>query len=277
MDYTGADGVRWLLPSGAVTLDGDKIKTYIQYLLPDETESDRIDRQQTVLVALLALLHEKRAIILDRNNFPVYARQFSCGMQEKDLYTLLSYVSQVDAENLTPQPVTGLSRVVDGKTLLFPYQDGQLMKDIVRTTLRSLVVSGEDEHRVYVIEVLNGTDRQGAARNAAFLLQGLGYEILQSVNADRNDYAHTVIVTHVGMGNAVQTLADFITCKNIVVDDSPLEGSGLDRAEVDFSIVLGADWDGRYVRGGYAGETAETEGSDMPNDTDTALTEGAED
>ena len=189
-------------------------------------------------------------------------------MQEKNLYTLLSYISELDAENLNPQAVTGLPRIVDGKSLLFPYQDGQLMKDITRATIRSLLNSGDDNHRVYVIEVLNGTTTQGAARNAALLLQGLGYEILQYVNADRTDYEHTAIINHSGNNNAVQTLADFITCRYIIEDNAALDSSEFDRAEVDFTIVLGSDWDGRYVRGGYTGEIVENVDLFEPNDVD---------
>src|SRR5574344_606570 len=53
VDASGSNGERWLLPSGAVTLDGEKIKTYVQYILPDETDGDQEDRRQNVMIALL--------------------------------------------------------------------------------------------------------------------------------------------------------------------------------------------------------------------------------
>ena len=37
VDFVSQDGQRWLLPSGAVNLDGDKIAVYLKYRLEEET------------------------------------------------------------------------------------------------------------------------------------------------------------------------------------------------------------------------------------------------
>ena len=37
VDIQSEEGERWLLPSGAVTLDGDKITTYLTYSKPEES------------------------------------------------------------------------------------------------------------------------------------------------------------------------------------------------------------------------------------------------
>ncbi len=44
IDCWSEEGERWLLPSGAINLDGDKISTYLRYRLEDETESDVQER-----------------------------------------------------------------------------------------------------------------------------------------------------------------------------------------------------------------------------------------
>ena len=44
IDCVSEDGERWLLPSGAVTLDGDKIAVYLQYEEEDEAEDTIQDR-----------------------------------------------------------------------------------------------------------------------------------------------------------------------------------------------------------------------------------------
>ena len=46
VDCLSEEGVRWLLPSGAINLDGDKINTYLHYRLEDETEADVQERYQ---------------------------------------------------------------------------------------------------------------------------------------------------------------------------------------------------------------------------------------
>ena len=88
------------------------------------------------------------------------------------------------------------------------------------------------------------------AKNTAALLQSAGYDILTTSNADKNDYEKTFIIDHIGNGEVAKNLGDFILCSNIVTaevkkdDDAPLEAATL----VDFTVVLGRDFDGRYVR-----------------------------
>ena len=64
VDSVGEDGQRYLLPSGAVVLDGDKIQTFMQYILKDESESERQDRRQNVVISLLSAIREKKNVIL---------------------------------------------------------------------------------------------------------------------------------------------------------------------------------------------------------------------
>ena len=103
--------------------------------------------------------------------------------------------------------------------------------------------------RIYVLEIQNGTAVQGLAKNTAALLQSAGYDILTISNADRNDYDKTFIIDHIGNEEIAKNVGDFIRCTDIKTaevkkDDSALEADTL----VDFTIVLGKDFDGRYVR-----------------------------
>ncbi|MBP5753779.1 MAG: LCP family protein, partial [Treponema sp.] len=55
VDIVNDDGERWLLPSGYMTLDGDKIKTYMEYSLPDEEDAEVDDRRQMASVPEAAI------------------------------------------------------------------------------------------------------------------------------------------------------------------------------------------------------------------------------
>ncbi len=250
VDEVSPNGEHWLLPGGAVTLDGDKIDTYINYILPDELESDREERKQNVLIAFLSALGENRNVIFNKKNFPVFAKKFKSNIGDKGLYSLLEQISYVDSQRLNPQIITGSTRMVDGKKLLFPYYDGQLIKDVVKQTMNSLISEdGTMQNRVYVINVLNGTSKQGLARNTASLLKSAGYEILGVGNADKNDYEDTAIINHIGNKEVAKALGDFIHCENIIEEEVKPESEGLDNvADVDFTLIVGADFDGRYVR-----------------------------
>ena len=115
--------------------------------------------------------------------------------------------SLIDTERFSIQTITGSLRTVDGQTLLFPYYDGQLIKDVINQAISSLV-SGDsgNQNRVYVLVIQNGTTEQGLARNTSFLLQSAGYEVLETKNADRNDYEKTEIINHIGNSEAAKTL-----------------------------------------------------------------------
>ncbi|MCR5621704.1 MAG: LCP family protein [Treponema sp.] len=257
VDRSDGDGGRWLLPSGAVTLDGEKLRDYMEFLMDDEDEEDRDARRLSAFGAFLTELKVSRTDVLDKKNFPFYSSCMHGNVDVDGLYELLEVISDFDTNFLTTQSVLGSERLVDGQKLIFPFLNGQLVKDVVKQKLRMLITQDtQDNRRVYVVEVLNGTYQQGLARNASILLENAGYSILRVGNADRMDYEHTAIINHIGNEAAVRTLGDFISCYNIIDEAIDLGSEGDE--DVDFTLVLGGDWDGRYVRGGFGKEDAES-------------------
>lgn len=256
VDVKNDDGERWLLPSGAVTLDGSKINTYLIYSKPEETEAEIVDRRQNVMLAFLSALNRDAEIMLNKKNFPFYEKKINSNLKEQDLHKLLSEISNVDYERLIPQSITGTRRMVDGKELLFPFYDGQLIKDVVNQASNALVnLEDMSVNRIYVLEIQNGTMVQGLARNTAALLKSAGYDVLSTLNAERQDIEKTQIINHIGNADIAKNLGDFIHCTNIVEEEIKPDGEdGYDNAyeassNVDFTIILGKDFDGRYVKG----------------------------
>lgn len=250
VDIQADNGSRWLLPSGVNNLDGDKVVTYLYYQSPEETSGEVQDRYQNVMVAFLAALNKSLSTMFLEENFKHYSRLLSSNLEDKDLRIVLETVSHVDSERLAPRSITGSVRTVDDKSLLFPHYDGELVKDLFKQTVSSLVSSVDTIYdRIYVLEVQNGTSVQGLARNTSILLQGFGFDVLSSVNADRNDYKETVIINHIGNDEVAKNLGDIIGCSNIVTGEVLPESAGMEaESRVDFTIILGKDFDGRYVR-----------------------------
>lgn len=251
VDETDENGMRCLFPSGAVVLDGDKIHDYIMYKSPSENASDVEDRRQAVFVSLIYALKENRNIIFAKNNFSVYEEKIKTNIDKKNFYNLMKKLSLIDTERFSIQTITGSLRTVDGQTLLFPYYDGQLIKDVINQAISSLV-SGDlgNQNRVYVLVIQNGTTEQGLARNTSFLLQSAGYEVLETKNADRNDYEKTEIINHIGNSEAAKTLGNFINCTNIIDEEvMPENADSTSAAQADFTIILGKDFNGRFVKG----------------------------
>ena len=240
----------YLLPSGAVTLDGDKIKTYIKYREPEETENDIQERMQNTVLGFLNALNQQKGLVLGDRTFDYFNKLMKINMDKDGLKRLLSEISNIDSERLAPQTITGSVRDVDGKQLLFPYYDGQLIKDACKQSMSALVASTSMVYdRTYVLEIQNGTTVQGLAKNTSALLQSIGYDVLTTTNADSNDYAKTVIIDHINNPQVASSLGDFIMCDNIIVEEVQSEDASLDaNLLVDFTIILGKDFDGRYVR-----------------------------
>ena len=249
IDAKNDDGERWLLPSGVVSLDGDKIQSYLNYERSDENEDDLIERRQDVVLAFFAALSRNEKIISDKKSFAAISKRMSSNLDDKDFHRLVTIISQVDSEHLTPQTITGSRRIVDGKTLLFPYYDGQLIKDVFKQVSNSLIsLDNANVNRTYVLEIQNGTTVQGLARNTMALLQSAGYDILSTGNADSNDYDKTVIINHIGNAEIAKSLGDFIRCSNIVEETVADDADSTSASNVDFTIILGKDFDGRYVK-----------------------------
>lgn len=244
------DDTLYLLPSGSVTLDGDKVVTYLKYTSEDETESDIQDRRQNIILSFFTALNSNISKVFTDNTFKYYARLLKSDIDIDGLHRLLSELATIDAERLVPQTITGSIRKVDDKNLLFPFYDGQLIKDACKQSMSALTSVAQVAYsRTYVLEIQNGTSVQGLAKNTAALLQSVGYDVLTMTNADKNDYEKTVIIDHISNPEIASSLGEFIMCDNIVTEEVKEESEGLEADSlVDFTIILGKDFDGRYVR-----------------------------
>ena len=250
INYVDENDVRYLLPSGVVTLDGDKIYTYLHYRVEEDTNADVQERYQNVMTAFLSGLHEKKYIIFEKENFDRYLNCMSVNLEEDESFALFELISGVDAESIIKQTITGSIRNVDGQQLLFPLNNADFIKEAVKQTTNMLVSSeGAITNRVYVLEIQNGTTVQGLARNTSILFQNASYDVLSAVNADRNDYQETVIIDHLGNSEVAKMVGEFIHCDNIKTASEMInpEETFNSEANVDFTVILGSDFNGRYV------------------------------
>lgn len=249
VDCYSEDGERWLLPSGAVNLDGDKIATYLKYRIESETEADVQERYQNVFAAFLTGLCDHKFSIFGKKNFKKYSPCFKTNINEDETETLFKEIANLDSESIIKQTITGSLRRVDGNQLLFPDNNGEFIREAVKQTTNMLIsTDGTLSTRVYVLEIQNGTTTQGLARNTAILFQNASYDVLSPVNANRNDYEETIIIDHIGNPEIAKMIGEFIHCTNIIEEiDFEEVGDFSSEASVDFTIILGRDFNGRYV------------------------------
>jgi hypothetical protein len=246
-----------LFPSGVTRLDGDKAKTYITYELPEENHEVVTFRRQRFFLGFVKRLGEQNEILKNPLIAQIYQTMLKTTMNHRTRTRLFDEYAGIDMERVNIQSVGGNIREVSGKILLFPYYDGNLIKEIVRQTLGGLTRQSEGAftERVFTVEVLNGTATMGLAGRTAELLRGFGYDVISIGNADRNDYETTVIIDRSGNEKMVRTFGDIIRCENIRFEAPSSENFEMEmnlqnyEYRSDFILILGNDFKGRYVGG----------------------------
>ena len=244
VDLTLADQ-RVLLPSGSVVLDGDKAKQFLSYRDPLETEADAVSRRQKFLQALLKSLGENEAFLLQRGPMRELRSLLRTDLPGRALASFVGEMGRFDSERMVLQRVLGTTRSVDGRDLLFPHQDGELLKQAVK---QAMAANASNEFvppdaLTITVEILNGTRTPGLAGRARDLLQSYDMEVMAPNNADNDQYRNTVVLDRKGNLDTAKKVADIIHCTRIFSKPDPQ----MDQA-VDVTVILGKDFDGRYVK-----------------------------
>ncbi|MDD7014797.1 MAG: LCP family protein [Treponema sp.] len=246
VDVKDENGQRYLLPSGAVTLDGDKIRTYMMYKSEDENDDSRDVRRRNAIVQFISAINEpeNEKSFLDKNNFSSYSKFFNSNSSEDSLLSLLNKFSKVDPERIIVNTTKG--KFNSNLGLFIPDNNGQFLKEVMNLTLSSLRVEGNSqESRYYVLEVLNGTDIGGLAARTKTKLESAGYKVDITGNAEREnnvEYENTIIIDHIGNSDAANALGSFIRCSNIQEEEVRPETEGFEAAKTDFTIIIGKDF-----------------------------------
>ncbi len=246
IDSVSENGERYLLPSGAVNLDGDKLRTFIDYKADFESNSEVEGRRQEIFMALLAALTENKKLVLNKKAFDYCKKFFKTNIEDDDFYRLLDQVVRIDTEHIVKNTVGGNRRKVDDKELLFPDFDGRFLKEVMAQEVESLSNGSDSLQSKIVITILNGTEKRGFARNAKIMLSQAGYDVYDIGNAETTDYKNTLIIDRSGNEEKVRKLAEFIKCENIE-KESDLSEIALESGNEDITLILGEDFDGRKV------------------------------
>jgi hypothetical protein len=91
------------------------------------------------------------------------------------------------------------------------------------------------------LEILNGTDVSGLATRTAELYRSYGFDVVAVGNAQSNEVEQTLVVDRVGSEVFARRTADIVRAPTVESEPDP-------QAAVDVTVILGKDFDGRYVR-----------------------------
>lgn len=240
-----------LVPSGSVVLDGMKTRTYVSYTDVNESDLEYRGRHQKFLQAFLSKIGSMSDYLSTEEVFNEFYGSFKTDLGKRAVLALIQEIRKLDADRLILKPVHGDRVKVDDQILLFPYSKGNFVRESVRQLVDALAnteVVSEKELTV-VLEILNGTTKQGLAARTRQLFINFGYEVDRYANADRFDYEKTIVISRTSDITAAQRVASLIRCSNVehrqYLETEAGAGSG---EAIDVTIILGMDFDGRYCK-----------------------------
>lgn len=240
---------RVLLPSGSVLLDGDMARAYLSYRTAEEPAAERVERVHRLMQGLLRSITDSRVVLADPTAKRLLFDAVVTDLNRRAFDRLFATLVELDADRVGLLRVLGRVQAVDGRPLLFPYEEGALLRDSVKQTIAALSVPLEaaDGDVAPAVEVLNGTRTSGLAAQAATVFESFGYRVVAVDNADHPDYERTLFVGRRGDPEQARVVAALIRCEADaeLAADTAIEATS---AAADVTVILGRDFNGRFCQ-----------------------------
>ncbi len=234
------------IPAGVQHMDG---KTALQYARTRHGSSDfaRARRQQQVIKAVR---DKVLSLDLPLTRIPemlqIVGDSVQTDLSLNEMYSLAKLAREIPMESLQggviDESMTTTQVTPDGADVLIPNR--ARIRDLVNQIFGSAgagTPSADSQELIQKeaakIEVQNGTLTPGLAQRVADYLKGLGYNVVAFSNADRSDYASTVLTDFSGKLNTLSALAE-----RFKVGSDNIRHSTIKPGEVDIRIILGQDY-----------------------------------
>jgi LCP family protein required for cell wall assembly len=209
--------------------DGDfgRSKRQIQVLLAVRDKAMRLD----VIPKLPGLIQEMWGVV-------------QTDLKPQEVIALAQAASKIKTESIKSgsidQTITVEYREKTGADVLWfdRAKVGQLIDQIIPQDTTASAQSGKMKQEAASIIVLNGTSNAQMAEQTTKFLQAQGFQIYSYGNADRFDYANTVLVDYTGTKSA--TLTEL--ARIFQVDPANIRRITNIKSDVDIRVILGADW-----------------------------------
>jgi len=243
----------WLDPKG-YHLDGPQALAYARARKTEGGDFDRAERQQQVAMAILDRVIGFEMVPLLVSRAPALYQELAAGV-----HTNLSLEQMISIGLLGVQlPKASIVRGViappemvipqvlpDGAEVLKPVPDKiRLLRDQIFTATGAvgpsltaadpLTAAQQEGAR---IAVLNGAGIEGLAARAADFLRGQNMNVVTVGNADRLDYARTIVIDYTGNPYTTRYLVNLmgLTESQILVQTIPDN-------DIDVAVIVSSDW-----------------------------------
>ncbi|TVR88485.1 MAG: LytR family transcriptional regulator [Spirochaetaceae bacterium] len=246
-DYTL--DVSGLFPSGNVVLDGRKARDYLEFAELGERDVERVARRQSFVGRAISMIGSLANVIDDDEVARVFIGAVQTNLDQRSVRSLVRVLAEFEPERIVTRRVQGTVRSVEAngveQELLFPHFEGQWLRETVRQVRESLSSEQQlpGEGVVISLEILNGTGATGLARRTQELFESHGFDVRSIGNAETSDVESTLVISRGTERMYAERTAEVIRAERVLTQER--EGDG---PIVDVTVIIGKDFDGRYVR-----------------------------
>jgi LCP family protein required for cell wall assembly len=221
------------LKKGVQKLSGDQAVGFVRFRHDEEGDRGRIRRQQQFLDSLLKEL-KKPSYTTYNEIAAIFKKNVETDLSTGEMIDIANIYRKFDRKKMKTARIDGEDVDIDQVSYIIP--DEREKNRIVQRMLMNHDGFYPDEVK---IEVLNGSDQPGAAREFANLLSAKGYNVV-NIDTAAKKAGETYIEDHRNMPAADRALQDLMGQTLIVDGRSKID------PKADLTVVIGQDWRARY-------------------------------
>ncbi len=230
------------VPRGNQVLDGAKVRQLLLYRFGDQGLKSNIENHRMVYASVLERAGDLEQLFGNMKTSGILLEGVETNLSKRDLAALIREAEHISSSNVLFYRMYGRDVTIKDEQFLTPVENGAWLRDRVETVKKFLNDEGPapigDEIK---IEILNGSSNPGQAQSLRNSFLEYGFNVIHFGNALRSDYEKTIVIDRIGRPALAKRIADIINCKEVYtrIDKNLM---------VDVTIILGNDFEGKYVR-----------------------------
>jgi LCP family protein required for cell wall assembly len=235
-------------------LNGPDALAYARVRKSEGGDFDRAQRQQQVALAIRDRVLGFNMIPTLVSKAPKLYQELSGGIRTNltfdQMLRLALLALDIPTDNIkkgiiSPPDMVQFETLPTGAQVLRPIPDQiRVLRDDIFTTTGAIAPSipTDDPAAAAKVEnarisVLNGAGVEGLAGRTADYLSAQGLDVATVANADRLDYAKSIIIDYTGKPYTAKYLMDLMG-----LSESQILSQANPDSDVDLAVILGADW-----------------------------------
>lgn len=230
------------VPKGRNMLDGAKVKQMLFSRNDSSGSKLIIDNHQVIGESLLDRSSDIAQLLSHPRILKRLQKDVDTNFSKKDIRALIGEMEKVDSSRIVYYRMFGKNTVIKNESYVTPIENGKWLKERIENVKKFITDEGpapiDDD---VAIEILNGSGNPGQAQSLRNYFLEYGFNVVHYGNALRNDYEKTLVIDRIGRPSLAKRIADIINCKQVYtrIDESLM---------VDVTIIIGNDFEGKYVR-----------------------------